>query len=189
MLQRLDKFAPFIVLALLGYVTYSVVQEPNACAQEGKKPPQITKRMLTPVPITATANASPANRDPFEVAWASYRDPGKYVEPTSKPTTRPASQPTTKPTTAPAPLGPPALAGRLRGVYVGGDLRMAVIGDKLYKVGSLVEGIDPMTCWRVVAISNERVVLQFQKTRRVLRIHTDGRAPASRPASGGGQDR
>jgi len=186
MLQRLDKFAPYIVLALLAYVTYGVVQEPDACANEGKKPPQITKRMLRPVPITATANASPAGRDPFEVAWASYRDPGKHVERTPKPTTRPTSQPTTKPTTAPAPLRPPALVGRLRGVYVGGDLRMAVIGDKLYKVGSLVAGTDPKTCWRVVAISNDRVVLEFQKTRRVLRLYTDGLAPATRPAPAGG---
>jgi len=188
MLQRLDKFAPYIVMALLGYVTYSVVQEPDACANEGKKPPQITKRMLTPAPVTATANASPADRDPFEVAWASYRDPGKSVEPASQPATRPTSQPTTKPTTAPAPLGPPALASRLRGVYMGGDLRMAVIGDKLYKVGSLVGGADPKTCWRVVAIANDRVVLEFRKTRRVLKMHTDDRAPATRPASGEGQD-
>ncbi len=167
MLQRLDKICPYAVFLIIGYLTYSALRQAGPRTAEAKPPPQITKRMLSPETITPVARASPTDRDPFEVDWASYRGAGPRRA-SSQPASAPASQPATRPAKPVAERGPPLPAGRLVGVFVGEALRLAVIGERVYKEGSLVGGADPESCWRVETIEKDRVVLGFGKLRRVL---------------------
>jgi len=174
MLQRLNNFAPYVVMAVLGYLTYSSIWEEKAFKSDEKESSKSAEGLMSPRLVSATARASPADRDPFEVDWASYRDArpsGAAREPTSAPAghaaaTAPASQPASAPA-APDPE-PPPIPGHFTGAIVNADLRLAIIGDRLYKVGMTVGGDDPKECWLVEAIDQHSVTVRFGKTVRTL---------------------
>jgi hypothetical protein len=176
MLQRLDKFAPWIALGLLGYLTYSAISEGLPKAAEGKDPPRISKGQLTVKLTPATAHASPVDRDPFEVAWSSYLTRTAIGQPTSVP----SRQPTVPTTSLPATPELPPLPQALGAVYIGEDLRLVVIDEVLYKPGSLIRGNDPSRCWRVESVEENRVTLRFgSEVRTLLMVHG---SPTSLPA-------
>jgi len=181
MLRRLDKLAPVALVLMLGYLTYTTVVQGHSGLTEQRRLPKITEEMLNPVFVEATDHASPVDRDPFEVGWASYLQYAGPRHATSQPaTTQPATQPATRPAappaTRPAEAPPPALPGRLSGVFLGQDLRIAVIGQRIYKVGSIIGGDDPRRCWRIEAIEPDHVIIRFGGVRRVLRITSDSSA-------------
>lgn len=197
MLRRLDKFAPLLAMAVIGYLTYTVLDEAQSSEPGGKEPPQVTKAMLNVRFVPAEAHASPADRDPFEVAWSSYRtrrEAGRRGEsPTSRPTTGPTA---TAPADAAKTLAQgPELPGELEGVFIGEELRLAVIGEKLYKPGALVGGTDPAACWQVDTVEEDHVILRFGDQTRTLklvatpnatnRVLAPSHSPASAPAGKG----
>jgi hypothetical protein len=175
MLQRLDKSWPYILTLLLGYMTYTAMDQGNVGLAKGKLLPGISESMLKPKLIEPKGHASPADRDPFEVEWASYLDHSEDPGPTSQPVST---------STAPAASSPPPLAARLLAVFCRRDLRVAVIGEEVCKVGSTIGGNDPNTCWQVVAIGKDAVVVKFGKVQRVLRIARPP-VPTSMPATDG----
>jgi len=75
--KNVDKIAPFLAVAVLGYLTYGIVDVGAGPPPPKKDVPAITKAMLRPELVVAQNHASPAGRDPFEVAWASYLHPEK----------------------------------------------------------------------------------------------------------------
>lgn len=188
MLQRLDKLAPYALVLILGYLTYTAVIQAGSGLVDQKYLPEITSEMLAPVFIEPTAHASPIDRDPFEVEWSSYlkhdKEPPATTQPaTTQPTTRPA---TTQPTTRPAEIPPPALPERLSAVFLGQEFHIAVIGQRIYKVGSTIGGSDPRKCWRIEAIADDHVVIGFGNIHRVLQVASDTAnvGPAYRVKSG-----
>ena len=103
--NHVDRIAPFLAVALLGYLAYSVVAVESAPLPAGKEPPTITKKMLQPELITPRDQGSAAGRDPFEVAWASYLervDPNAPVKDKAKPPAPKPESPAPKPE-SPAP--------------------------------------------------------------------------------------
>ena len=179
MLQRLDKLSPIAVMLVLGYLTYSGTQDRTPRAAVGKPPPQLTKRMLSPRLIEPEPHASPTDRDPFEVAWSSYLGsaPASASQPAPAPATRPA------PASAPIEVSPPPVPGRLVGVFVGEGIRLAVIGERVYKEGAPVGGDDPETCWRIESIDKNGAVLRFGRFQKVLRMPA-GEKSGARPGRG-----
>lgn len=181
MLQRLDKLGPYALVLVLGYLTYTTAIESHPGLTQGQSTPEISAGMLKPTLIEPTGRASGVDRDPFEVEWASYLIHAEARRATSqpastqpaKPATRPAEPPKTRPATIPLPPVP----DRLSGVFLGRAVRIAVIGPRIYKVGSLIGGSDPATCWQIEAIEVGHVVIRFGDVRRVLRI-TSGKAGA-----------
>jgi hypothetical protein len=110
--NHVDRIAPFLAAALLGYLAYSVVAVESAPAPAGKEPPAITKKMLQPELITPRDQGSAAGRDPFEVAWASYLqqvDPNAPVKDKAKPPAPKPESPAPKPE-SPAPKDAAAAA-------------------------------------------------------------------------------
>ena len=75
--KNVDKIVPFLAVAVLGYLTYGIVDVGAGPPAPKKDAPAITKAMLRPELVVAQNHASPAGRDPFEVAWASYLHPAK----------------------------------------------------------------------------------------------------------------
>ncbi len=191
MLEKLNKIAVYLAMALLGYVSYSATESSPVKEAQGKEAPVISKKMIRPAMLSASQHASPVGRDPFEVEWASYisRMEGRQPKPeqASQPSTRPATEPATRGAAhAPVPASMPAVPARLASAFIGDDVRMAIIDDKVYKPGSLVGGTDPTRCWMVESIEQDSVVLRFGEAVHVLRIvdeaRPDGgaRAPARR---------
>ncbi len=75
MLRKLDKVAPYLVLALLGYLGYCANEVSTVKPAAAKEAPVITRNMLHPVLITPSSHASPVDRDPFDVEWSRYISP------------------------------------------------------------------------------------------------------------------
>jgi len=196
--NNVDRIAPFLAAALLGYLAYSVVAVESVSPPAGKEPPAITKKMLQPELITPRDQGSAAGRDPFEVAWASYLqlvDPNAPVKDKAKP---PAPKPgpsaaeadaaaaeedfemmapETSPgqdATAPPPVEPPALPSGVTSICVSGMQRMAVIDGKVYRPGDLLNGKDPARCWVVESVGDNTVVLRFGSARHTLSIVRSG---------------
>ncbi|HOF18185.1 MAG TPA: hypothetical protein PK082_04690 [Phycisphaerae bacterium] len=194
MLRKINKFAPYAALALLGYLTNSALEENGLQMAQGKDLPAITKQMVSPQLVTAQHHASPADRDPFEVSWASYHEPrlGRAATaPAKTATTVPAEAeetPESQPASAPAieELPPPPLPGRLTGVLLGDDFRTAIIEERLYKEGNLVAGDDPARCWTVEQIEQNYVILRFAKTYHTLRITNEDRSGDRQASRQGG---
>lgn len=186
MLQRLDKFAPWALVLMMGYLTYTTVEDTGSGLIAGEGGPKTSPKVRTSALIDATAHASPVDRDPFEVSWSSYLKHAGSRQATSQPaTTQPATQPAVKPTTRPAEIPPPPLPKKLSGVFLGRGVRIAVIDQQIYRVGSTIDGRDPRRCWQIEAIENTHVVLRFGDIRRDLEItdRTTGAGPA-RPVKG-----
>lgn len=175
MLQRIDKIAPYALVLVLGYLTYSMMESGCPSTAHAKEPPSISKSLLNPELITPEAHASPADRDPFEVEWSSYlsrkRRPRVTKTATSRPSTNPASQSATAPAAKPAEIKPPELPGLLAAVIIGEDVQLAVIGQSLYKPGMLIGGTDPKKCWVVESIRQGSVIIAFGRIRRILRLN------------------
>ncbi len=181
MLKPLDRFAPYLVILLLGYVTHSTVTQTGGLQiAQAKKTPVIGKKILNPSLMEPQGGASPVGRDPFEVDWASYLPPEPETQPASQPATRPTSRPTTAPASKPAARRLPPLPKRFTAVITAQDFQMAIIDDNLYRPGSLIGGTDPTRCWRVDTIEHKRVTLRFGKVKRALTISEDA-PPAEVP--------
>lgn len=181
MLQRLDKFAPWVLVLMMGYLTYTTVEDTGSGLIAGEAGPKKTRaEVLTSALIDPTAHAGPVDRDPFEVSWSSYLKDAGSRQSTSQPaTTQPATQPAVKVTTRPVDIPPPPLPKKLSGVFLGRGLRIAVIDQQIYRVGSTIYGNDPGRCWQIEAIENTHVVLRFGDIRRDLGItdRTTGAGP------------
>ncbi|MGB2822196.1 MAG: hypothetical protein WBF17_14525 [Phycisphaerae bacterium] len=172
MLKQLDKFAPYLVILSLGYLTHSTMTESGIPAASAKKPPAIEKGLLNPTLVDPQAGASPVGRDPFEVDWASYL-PEPVPEPASQPASQPATRATTVPASKPAVVEVPPLPKRFTAVITALDFQMAIIDNQIYRPGSLIGGADPQRCWRVETIERKRVTLRFGELIRVLTISED----------------
>jgi len=117
------------------YLTYNSTTDSGKDALGKKNLPKITKRMLNPEFLTPTTRSSPADRDPFEVSWASYiSGTGVYgattksSEVTTAPTTKPVKTP---PSTQPIVSKPPPLPRRPDAIFIGENYSMVVIGEKI----------------------------------------------------------
>lgn len=177
MLQRVDKIAPYALVLILGYLTYSMMESGGPSVAQAKHPPTISRSLLEPELITPKAHASPADRDPFEVEWSSYLTFKKgrshrIRTSTSRPATNPASQLATVPGTKLAEIKPPEHPGPLAAVIIGEDVQLAVIGQSLYKPGMLIGGTDPKKCWVIESIRQGSVIIAFGRIRRILRLHS-----------------
>jgi len=177
MLQKIDKFAPFAVVLIFLYLTYNSTTDKGNDAFGKKNLPKITKRMLNPEFLTPTTRSSPADRDPFEVPWASYISGTGVYGATTKPsevTTAPTTKPIkTSPSTQPTSSKPPPLPRRPDAIFIGENFSMVVIGEKIYKKGSLIGGKDPRRCWLLEEIQRDGITIRFGKIRRVLKISFD----------------
>ena len=177
MLQKVDKFAPFAVVLIFLYLTYNSTTDKGNDAFGKKNLPKITKRMLNPEFLTPTTRSSPADRDPFEVPWASYISGTGVYGATTKPsevTTAPTTKPIkTSPSTQPTSSKPPPLPRRPDAIFIGENFSMVVIGEKIYKKGSLIGGKDPRRCWLLEEIQRDGITIRFGKIRRVLKISFD----------------
>jgi hypothetical protein len=174
MLKRIDKFAPFLALALLGYLGYSANELQTVKPAQGKDPPTVTREMLHPKLVQSEDHASPAGRDPFDVAWASYL-PG--VEADISATQPSERQPATcsapaaaSATTASAPALPALPTGRISGVILGSDAQFLIVEGKIYKTGQALRGDDPARAWVIEQINSDNVVLSFGQERRTLKM-------------------
>jgi hypothetical protein len=204
--KNVDKIAMGLALALLGYLGYSVVDTGAALVSQGKEPPGITQTMLRPELVAAQNHGSPAGRDPFEVAWASYLSGNKAAAPAGRgQAPLPAEDPdfasededadaaqmqeegepgTAAPHAGPPaakaepkpPPAPPPLSAQLTGVCVGDQGRMAIIDQRVYCVGDAVKGPDAAAAWVVESIENEHVVLKCGDVQQTLRITRPGAA-------------
>ncbi len=178
MLQKIDKLAPYAALALLGYLTYSSLETRLPRLAQGRESPTISPKLLDPPPVVVTDRASPAGRDPFEVSWASYLNRPTRTKPTPK--TAPASRPAPVPTDHPLP----PLPGNLVGIFASDGPTLAVIGDQIYKTGSVTGNGDPEINWTVESIVQDSVTLRFGDQTTVLRMRSDS---PEKPARQGGR--
>ena len=162
MLKILNRFATFIVIGIIGYFTYSSLNEPSsslAGGGGGKEMPVITKKMLNPVFLEPQEHASPADRDPFNVDWDRYFD-----------------------LSASAEVGKLAAGSvsdgnnvhfpdELMGILTGADGQsLALIGSEVYGVGSLVRQSGSDRLWQISSIEDESVILTCNGLRTVLKI-------------------
>jgi len=173
MLQKADKFAPLAVTLIFLYLTYTSATEESGEASGEKNIPKITKRMLKPEFISVSTRSSPVGRDPFEVSWASYLNGAGVYGVTTNPaegSAVPASMPSTSPATLPSRLVPPDLPRAPDAIFIGESFSMAVIGNVIYKEGSLIGGKSPHRCWRLEKIQQDRIIVSFGGIRRVLKM-------------------
>lgn len=163
MIQMLNKFAVFIVIGCIGYLTYSSLSgAASKTAAEGKELPVVTKKMLNPVYVEPQKHASPIERDPFDVDWDRYITLAASEE---------------KENTA----GPVADGNNIRfpdelmGIITGTDgKQLALIGKEVYGIGAMIKQTDSNRVWQVTAIRNESVVLTCNGQQTVLKILDGG---------------
>lgn len=175
MLEKIDKIAPYLALLVLGYLCHSVMSSGAAARAQAKDAPLITAQILHPELVALEARVSPANRDPFDVRWASYRDgsglgrnPATPGEPES-PTTSPAS-PDSEEALPPLPTG-------LKGLLLADDVQFVVVGDKICRPGDPVSGDDPSRSWVVERVDVDGVMLKFGNVHRKIELITDKTHP------------
>jgi len=190
MLHRLDKAAPYALMAILGYLTYSTIQSPPKRMDGGKTPASIGSELLCPKLLKPCAHASPADRDPFEVNWNSYlqgRD-GRQAATQPAPDAGGDEQPaTTQPVTSrPVPAKTPPGPGQLVGVIVTDGVRLAVIGDLVCRAGMPIGGKDPARCWVLESIGDRCVIIRFGDRKRTLRLHLGRPRGPAKPEEGDG---
>ncbi|MCJ7543855.1 MAG: hypothetical protein MUP47_04695 [Phycisphaerae bacterium] len=188
MLEKLDKIAPFLVLALLGYLCHSVMPSEAVSKAQGKDDPPISEQMLHPELLTPEPYASPVNRDPFDVRWASYREgsttpgaPSETAPPEESPTSGPSGE-VWDPEAAPPPL-----PTGLKGLLLADDVQFVVVGDKICKPGDLVSGNDPRRSWVVERVEVDGVVLRFGDVRRKVELIKTDKTEAT-PTSAPSED-
>ncbi len=155
MLDKLNKFASFIAIGVIGYLTYSALSEPssNLIEQKSKDPVEITKKMLSPVLIQPQADTSWINRDPFETGKENYTGSSQYVDVNSSLVDEAKS------------------SGELMGILTDDDGHaLAFIGGKIYSAGSQVQLPDSPELWQIDSIEDESVLLRCNGQETVLRI-------------------
>jgi hypothetical protein len=158
MLKMLNKFVSFLAIGIIGYLTYSSLNEPaSSKAEEGKALPNITKKMLSPVFVEPQAYASPANRDPFTSSWDKYINSAAAMS-RSKGNSAPSGE------TVDFPQKLMGIIGDANGQ------RLASIGGEVYGVGSSVTLEDSNEIWQVISIESESVILTRNGQRAVLKI-------------------
>jgi len=160
MLETMDKISLWAAIAILGYLAYTTMERKGLSIETEKELPEITKKMLNPVFIEPNDHVSPTGRDPFEVDWATYFD---ISEMTGE--TKAQAIMTTE---SPVKL---TFTKKLMGILMSGDGRdAALIDGRVYQVGSLIDGTDPKTCWKIQAIKKNEVIVTLGKTSRTLTI-------------------
>lgn len=153
MLDYLDKFSVYIVIGIVGYLSYSQMDHAAVLAMEQKPASQITRESLCPVLLDPVEHSSPVDRDPFSVYWNSYAD--KSILEKMAAQFDPASEKT----------GQLPLQGeKLLAILDDGGEAVALIGDQLYTEGAFVG----QSNWRIESISGERVVFYNASDRYVL---------------------
>lgn len=160
MLKILDKFALFIVIGVVGYLTYSSLSEPaSSPAGGGKEVPVITKKMLNPVFIEPQDRASPVSRDPFNLEGDRYSGLSASAEVKESASGTAADGNNVH------------FPDELMGILTGADgQRLVLIGGEVYGVGSLVKRSDSDRLWRVSSIESESAILTCNGLRTVLKI-------------------
>jgi len=187
--NKLDKIAPFVAAAVLGYLTYGVMDAGAVSVAPGKEAPTVTKSMLKPEMVAAQGHSSPAGRDPFEVAWASYLHPDKPgvsaaalpSAPESENEETPPPAGVAKPGPAldvpPPPPPPPPPLPSLSSVSIRRNSEpMAIMGGRVYRAGDTVKAGDSGAGWVIESIESNQVVLRFGDVRHTLRIALPGAA-------------
>lgn len=158
MLEKLNKFAIYIVLGLFGYLTHTIVDVTAAVETEQDVLPVITKTMLNPVLIEPYDRASKADRDPFEVNWDTYfkgSDIGRMLDETEHYEISESEG--------------PVLNSKLRAIISDSSgQKVALIGEYVCRPGSLVGPDDPNLCWTVESILDDRVRLTYGKLKRLM---------------------
>jgi hypothetical protein len=160
MIKILSRFAVFMVIGIIGYLTYTSLKgSALSMAAEGKELPVITKKMISPVYVEPEKRASPVDRDPFSVGWDRYvalsaSDGNENI--------------------ADAPVGDVnnvRFPDELMGILTGADgQKLALIGSEVCGIGSLVKQTDSNRLWQVSSIGDESVVLTCNGSRAVLKI-------------------
>lgn len=176
MLEKIDKIAPYLVFALLGYLCHSEMSSGVTSKAQGQDAPAISKQMLYPELLTPEGHVSPINRDPFDVRWASYRegsDPGIYSG-TPGEEGPPASE-TSEDLWDPQAAPPPLPTG-FKGLLLADDVQFVVVGDRICKPGDLVSGNDPRRSWVVERVEVDGVVLRFGDLRRKIELTNTDKA-------------
>ena len=154
MLNLINKFAAFLAIGVIGYLIYSASGQPasNLADKKEKDSLEVTKKMLYPVFIKPQSHSSGINRDPFEAGNDGY-DGGQSIDYISSGSDEMKS------------------SGELRGIIMDENGRkMALIGDKVYSVGSKVSLPDSEELWQIDSIDKESVVLGCNGQIKVLRI-------------------
>lgn len=160
MLEMIDKISVWIAVVILGYLAYTTIEQTGLAIDSEKELPAITKEMISPRLIKPSDHASPAGRDPFDVDWATYFDISQITGDTGA----------TAQTTAGQHNGLP-FSKRLMGILTAGNgQNAALIEGKVYQVGSLIDGTDPSTCWKVKAIKKNKVIVTHGEISRTLNI-------------------
>jgi hypothetical protein len=160
MLEMLDKFSVYIAIGILGYLTYTAFEKTGLDIDVDKELPVITKKMLRPELIEPNDHASPVGRDPFEVDWATYFDISEMtgiIDSTDE--------------TIVERRNIPPFEKRLMAILTAGDGKdAALIEGKVYEVGSLIDGTDPETCWKIDAIKKDEVIVTLGQISNTLKI-------------------
>jgi hypothetical protein len=162
MLEIIDKISVWIAVVTFGYLVYTSMEQTGLVIDSEKELPEITKEMISPKLIEPTDHVSPVGRDPFEVDWATYFDISQITGDTG-----------TTQTTAGQQAGLP-FSKRLMGIITARNgQNAALIEGKVYQVGSLIDGTNPSTCWKVEAIKKNEVIITLGEDRKILNISRD----------------
>lgn len=160
MLEKLNKFAIYIVLGLFGYFTYTVIEAKAISAPEAESMPEITKKMLHPVLLDPIDRSSKANRDPFEVIWDTYFEQSQF----NKMFTQTDYQQTLQ-------SKQPIINKKLRAILSDSTGQMvALIGDSVCSTGSFVDPDAPNLCWTVQSINTDNVILSYKNTTSTVTV-------------------
>ncbi len=180
MLEKIDKIAPYAVVALLGYLCHSVMSPGMPSKAKAKDGPLITEEMLRPKLLVPEAHASPVNRDPFDVRWASYREEAYFTPGSQMPMPQDF---TDSATSAPAYAldgeeGPPPLPTGLKGLLLGDTAQFVVVGDRICQPGDAIPGPHPSRSWIVERVEVDGVVLRFGNVYRKVQLSSTERLSA-----------
>ena len=163
MLEKLDKISLYIAVVIIGYLTYSITEKKSLGVEAEEKLPEITKKMLYPKLIEPDGDASPAERDPFDVEWATYFDFSEFTGEADLATELSLDQ-----------NNAPPFTRKLMGILTAGDgQNAALIDGKVYETGSLIDGDDPNYCWKVESIRKNEVIVKFGKHSHILKISSN----------------
>jgi hypothetical protein len=160
MLEMFDKFSIYMAIGILGYLTYTTFEKTGLDIDVDKELPVITKQMLRPELIEPNEHASPVGRDPFEVDWATYFDISQMTGIIDSTGETVIERHNVLP-----------FEKRLMAILTEGDGKgAALIEGKVYEAGSLIDGTDPNTCWKVEAIRKDEVVVTLGQISNTLKI-------------------
>jgi hypothetical protein len=160
MLEMLDKFSVYIAIGILGYLTYTTFEKTGLDIDVDKEMPVITKKMLKPELIEPNDYASPVGRDPFEVDWATYFDISEMTGIIDSANETVIERRNVLP-----------FDKKLMAILTAGNGEgAALIDGKVYEVGSLIDGTNPNTCWKVDAIKKNEVIVTLGQTSNTLKI-------------------